>query len=112
MIHGPLPRRPTLREKLDALEEDEAMDDIDELIHLCLRQGYGPRRLRGELQRCKLAASTIDRCTAKIDWRKQAEAVRQQVFGRQHPRTTTERTPQLWALAGRGFPVRTLKGLF
>ena len=83
MSHGPLPRRPTLWEKLDALEEDEAMDtiDIDELIQLCLRQGYGPRRLRGELQRCKLATSAIDRCTAKIDWRKQAEVVRQQVFG-------------------------------
>ena len=49
MSHGPLPRRPTLWEKLDALEEDEAMDtiDIDELIQLCLRQGYGATATAG-----------------------------------------------------------------
>ena len=112
MSHGPLPRCPSLWEKLDALEEDEAMDDIDELIQLCLRQGYGPRRLRGELQRRQLATGYIDRLTARINWRKQAEAVRQRVFGSARPVSSAQKTRQLWTLAGRGFPVRTLKGLF
>ncbi len=111
MIHDPLPRQ-TLWDKLDNLEEDDAMDDIDELIHLCLRQGYGPRRLRGERQRRQLAIGHIDRLTARINWREQAEAVRRQVFGCARPVSTAEKTRQLWVLVNRGFPVRTLKELF
>lgn len=69
------------------------------------RRGYGPMRIRKELQDKGLAAEAVDRCVDlhSQDWIAEIERVRRKKFGERAPRSFEERAKQARFLQYRGF---------
>lgn len=75
-----------------------------QLIRTRVAQGYGPRRIRAEMEQAGLARDSIEQAlaTADCDWRALAAQQRAKKFG-PPPGTTAERIRQQRFLYARGF---------
>ena len=74
------------------------------LVRSRVAQGYGPVRIRAELEVAGLPAADIQEAldNAGVDWREQAAAAHAKKFGA-IPGTSAERAKQYRFLQGRGF---------
>lgn len=93
---------------LDRLERERLLSD-ERFTEVYMRsrseRGYGPLRIRAELQERGIAESLIDAALAgaETDWRAQARAVCQRHFGTNAPRSWNERAKRGRYLMQRGF---------
>jgi regulatory protein len=75
------------------------------------RRGYGPMRIRKDLEQKGLADETIARWIggAPEDWRADAERVRRRKFGDGKPQNIEERARQIRFLQQRGFTYEQIR---
>jgi len=69
------------------------------------RRGYGPMRIRQELERKGLIGEAVERWTdaRSTDWLAEIERVRERKFGSRPPASFAERAKQARFLQQRGF---------
>ena len=82
---------------------DERLAEV--VVRSRQRRGYGPMRIRKELQQKGLADEAIERWSdvGSRDWLAEAERVRQKRFGGHPPSSFAERARQARFLQQRGF---------
>jgi regulatory protein len=93
---------------LDALVAAGYQDDAryaEMLTRTRVRQGHGPLRLRQDLTRAGIEATT----DPEIDWLVQAQAVCQKRFGDTMPADAKDYARRARFLAGRGFTGETIR---
>jgi len=93
---------------LDQLERERLLSDdrfIESLMQARRRRGYGPLRIRQELQEKGVAPEAIERWldVGSRDWIEDLKRVRHKKFGGRLPRGYAERATQARFLQYRGF---------
>jgi len=78
---------------------------VETLIHARRRRGYGPLRIRRELQDKGIAAEVIERWldAGQAEWTDDVRRVHRQKFGGRVPKSLSERARQARFLQYRGF---------
>ncbi len=91
-----------------ALEREGLVSDArftEALLTARRARGYGPVRIRYELEQKGVCGELIDRCLDDADagWIEQVRRVREKKFGRQQPGDFAERARQMRFLQQRGY---------
>ena len=75
------------------------------LLNVRRARGYGPLRIRHELEQKGVSGEMIDRWldASGADWIEQARRVREKKYGKQQPRDFAERARQMRFLQQRGY---------
>lgn len=99
---------------LNELSEKELQSDarfVESYIHSRSSKGYGPERIRMELQHRGVDDSVIEIAfhEEKVDWQKLAEKVYQKKFGFTAPKNLQEKTKRQQFMRYRGFDSRHIK---
>lgn len=93
---------------VSALEAERLLSDdrlVETLIHARRRRGYGPLRIRKELQEKGVAEELIERWldAGNAGWVDEIRRVRRRKFGGRVPKRLSERAKQARFLQYRGF---------
>ncbi len=93
---------------VSALEAERLLSDerfVETLISARRRRGYGPLRIRRELQEKGIAEEVIGRWldAGSAEWLEQVRRVHRQKFGGRMPKSLSERAKQARFLQYRGF---------
>ncbi len=93
---------------VSALEAEHLLSDerfVETLISARKRRGYGPLRIRRELQEKGIAEEAIERWldTGSVEWLNEIRRVHRQKFGGRAPKSLSERAKQARFLQYRGF---------
>ncbi len=99
---------PVAEQVLDQLERERLLSDdrfIESLMQARRRRGYGPLRIRQELQEKGVAPEAIERWLdiGSRDWIEDLKRVRRKKFGGRLPKGYAERATQARFLQYRGF---------
>jgi len=99
---------PVAEQVLDQLERERLLSDdrfIESLMQVRRRRGYGPLRIRQELQEKGVAPEAIERWldVGSRDWIEDLKRVRHKKFGGILPKGYAERATQARFLQYRGF---------
>jgi regulatory protein len=100
---------------LDGLEESGLLSDgrfTEQYVNQRMRKGYGPLRIRQELQERGIASELSEACldlNAK-DWQNLLNKAAQRKFGLEKPEGQREQARHARFLQGRGFPEGMIRG--
>ncbi len=102
---------------LDELEQEKLLSDerfVEMYINARSQRGYGPERIRQELQQKGVAASLVE-CYLDIkatDWFDLARELKQKKFGAALPKDFPTRAKQMRFLQYRGFTLEQINNMF
>jgi len=100
-------------EVLEALAREGLQSDArfaESYTHSRRERGYGPLRIRGELNERGVDDALIEEALAAFDdWERLGEEVRLRKFGRRPPRDWPERAKQMRFLQYRGFAAEQIR---
>ncbi len=108
--------RQLVEEVLDRLEEQDYLSDsrfLQEYIAVRRRKGFGPVRIRAELQERGIADALISSAldADAEEWRDLMQEVVQRKFGETSPRDNKEQARRARFLEQRGFPTALIRDL-
>lgn len=114
--HVPIPDE-LLEKVLDWCQENGWLDDqrfAARFIHSRVRKGYGPQRVRMELQLKGLNRDEINQALleSEIDWSQRAAQLARQKFGESLPHTWTGKGKVQRFLMSKGFLMEDIRVIF